>query len=249
MDTQTLLDIIINIQGWLGKTEAMFLYRTGKTLEVPGDIVEIGSWKGKSTAAIALGVKHSGKSRKIYAVDPHEGLLAKEGSKTNSTLTEFTGTIESLSLSSLVVPVVSTSKEAARRHRAPLSFLFVDGLHDYTHAREDFLLWEGFVCSGGIIAFHDAYCGYGGVWKAVRRHVWRYPISHIGAVGSIIYIRKGLPENLLVRLKVEIRKILINLGVTVYTQRALPQTPRVFFSHKLVKLLLIDRATLALHIV
>ena len=41
--------MIENIQGWLSDTEGILLFKLAKNLNGRGVIVEIGSWKGKST--------------------------------------------------------------------------------------------------------------------------------------------------------------------------------------------------------
>ena len=50
----------------------MFLYEAVKKCAGRGVIVEIGSWKGKSTVSLGLGSRERNKI-KIYAIDPHTG--------------------------------------------------------------------------------------------------------------------------------------------------------------------------------
>ena len=61
---------ITSVEGWLAPEEVEFLYRQAKKLENKGVIVEIGSYKGKSTICLAGG-SEAGKSIKVYAVDPY----------------------------------------------------------------------------------------------------------------------------------------------------------------------------------
>ncbi len=58
------------IKGWLKDKEGQLLYDLAKNCTGKGVIVEIGSWKGKSTTWLAHGSKEGNKVR-VYAIDPH----------------------------------------------------------------------------------------------------------------------------------------------------------------------------------
>src|SRR5665213_2627162 len=55
-----------NIEGWLQEREAITLFRYASKLKSSAVIVEIGSWKGKSTFCLAQGLR----SGKVCAIDP-----------------------------------------------------------------------------------------------------------------------------------------------------------------------------------
>lgn len=59
--------IVDKIDGWLTFDEGKFLYSAAT--ECKGNIVEIGSWKGKSTIWLCNGSKE-GNNSKIYSIDP-----------------------------------------------------------------------------------------------------------------------------------------------------------------------------------
>lgn len=67
-----LLSIVGSIEGWLSYHEQFALLNLPSMVDhLPGDIVEIGSFKGKSTIALALGsALMSTKKSPIYAIDP-----------------------------------------------------------------------------------------------------------------------------------------------------------------------------------
>ncbi len=108
------------------------------------DIAEIGSYKGKSTAALALGSKLA-KRGKVYSIDPHTG----------GTREVFLGNIRTIGAEDIVVCLTATSEEAARTFDRKLRLLFIDGVHDYEYVKKDFLSWKGLLIEGGIVAFHD----------------------------------------------------------------------------------------------
>lgn len=65
-----------DIEGWLADVEGALLYSLARKCNANGVIVEIGSWKGKSTIFIAKG-SEAGQRVRVYAIDPHphEGML------------------------------------------------------------------------------------------------------------------------------------------------------------------------------
>jgi len=62
--------LIADIPGWLTDEEGEALFELARQCRGDGVIVEIGSWKGKSTVCLGLG-SQAGSATPIYAVDPH----------------------------------------------------------------------------------------------------------------------------------------------------------------------------------
>jgi hypothetical protein len=55
-----------DIEGWLTGNEALALFRVARGLGPAARVLEIGSWKGKSTYCIARGLRGG----VVYALDP-----------------------------------------------------------------------------------------------------------------------------------------------------------------------------------
>src|SRR6185437_15847524 len=64
------LEDIQKLPGMLSNSEVECLFHLGQFNECQGVIVEIGSWKGKSTVTLALGAAKA-HDENIYAIDPH----------------------------------------------------------------------------------------------------------------------------------------------------------------------------------
>jgi hypothetical protein len=64
------LDLILSIPGSTDSDEVSLLYELARQATA-GCIVEVGSAKGRSTAALALGAKR-GSGAAVYAIEPHE---------------------------------------------------------------------------------------------------------------------------------------------------------------------------------
>ncbi len=198
---------IERVDGWLTESEIKYLYSLACRGPGQGALVEIGSWKGKSTILLATGSRASGRE-KIYAIDHHKGgpdqdQLGYEGVNTEA---EFRQNIKAAGIEDHVIPMVMKSDEAVRGWEKPIRLLWIDGDHHYEAVKNDFLLWEPYVVTGGVIAFHDTYA-----WEGPRRVVEEYILpsdqfSIIGFVDSITAVKKTRRPSTRDRMK---RKILL----------------------------------------
>lgn len=146
------LEQIYSLPGMLTPAEVQCLFKLAQFDCAPGVIVEIGSWKGKSTVALALGAARTHR-QPVYAIDPH-AVLPEEG-YLEDTKAEFLENINRAGVRDYVVPLVMTSEEAARDWNRPIRLLWIDGDHRYEPTRLDFSLWEPHLVEGGILAMHD----------------------------------------------------------------------------------------------
>ncbi len=150
-------DSILKMDGWLTEVEGTFLYRTAKGVSSSQTIVEIGSWKGKSTVCLGKGVQE-GKNAKIFAIDPHIGSSEhqKKFGKVD-TYQNFLDNIKNAGVKRSIHPIRETSEEASKTFHQPIGFLFVDGAHEYHMVNLDIKSWFSKVTDGGVIAFHDSW--------------------------------------------------------------------------------------------
>lgn len=164
MNFDELRQISRNIPGWLADEEGELLYKLAKNC-TKGEIVEIGSWKGKSIVWLAEGSR-AGRGLKIHAIDPHEGYDGM------STLKEFRQNVEKAGVKNMVIPIVKTSEQAAKNFGKPVGFIFIDGSHEYDDVKKDFELWFPKLIDGGVMAFHDT-LGYEGPRRLVNELVYK----------------------------------------------------------------------------
>ena len=143
-DFAAVKELIRDVPGWLSDEEGEALYELARACSGTGVIVEIGSWKGKSTICLGLGAR-AGKGVRIFAVDPHADY--RHG--------EFKDNIGRAGIADLVTPVKGLSQEVADDFNEPIELLFVDGSHEEALVREDFAKWVPKVVDGGVVAFHD----------------------------------------------------------------------------------------------
>ncbi len=146
-----------NIEGWLTDNEAFGLYIVAEKVKRNGTIVEIGSWKGKSTFCLAKGLK----SGKIFAIDPFNA-EGEPGSKEIYENTQgevplfeqFIATMKRHGLLDKIEPLKGFSNQFLN-HFEQIDFLFIDGDHSIEGCDYDYTHFSRFVKTGGYIAFHD----------------------------------------------------------------------------------------------
>src|SRR5947209_9640617 len=115
-------------EGWLTDREGELLYTLARRCTGAGSIVEIGSWKGRSTIWLAYGSKH-GSGMPVHAVDPHTGSpnLRRLFGEAIWTYDDFLHNIAAAGAADIVIPHVQTSAEAAATITGPVELVFVDG--------------------------------------------------------------------------------------------------------------------------
>lgn len=165
--------------------EGRLLYKLASKCK-QGVIVEIGSWKGRSTIWLAKGAR-----AKVYAIDPHEGTRTHKYGGCENTYDEFIKNMERAGVSDMVVPVVKTSEEAVKDWDKPVGLIFIDGEHSCEAVKFDFDNWVPHLVEGGVIALHDT-IAYEGPRKVVIDNIFKSrEFMNIGMVGQVVYARKG----------------------------------------------------------
>ncbi|MGH9230914.1 MAG: class I SAM-dependent methyltransferase, partial [Acidimicrobiales bacterium] len=144
-------------------------------------IVEIGSFRGRSTIAIA----RSARPRvEIVAIDPHAG-----NDRGPQELDGFAGAaaedhdvfldnLERAGVRDRVTYVRRFSHEALNDVAGPVDLLHIDGAHRLGPARRDLRSWGARVAPGGSMLVHDAFSSLG-VTAAIGAELllsprWRY---------------------------------------------------------------------------
>lgn len=120
-------------------------------------IVELGSYRGKSTAYLAAGAA-VGNGARIVAVDPWDtpgNATGRFGFADPQTRQRFLDQLESVGLLERVLPLRGFSTDVARHWMSPIGLLYVDGSHTEKDVAADVAAWATFIRSGGIIAFDD----------------------------------------------------------------------------------------------
>ena len=132
--------MLTGVEGWLYIEEAVELYETVRSHPAadPVLVVEIGSWKGRSTIALAQAVRDRGHPLgRVVAIDPHTGSREHhERFGAVDTFDEFLRNIDRAGLTDLVEPMRTTSLDASGQLvGSSVDVLFIDGSHEYEDVR------------------------------------------------------------------------------------------------------------------
>ena len=137
------------LEGMIGDQEAELLTRLASEVD-EGCIVEIGSYRGMSTIALAKGARVP-----VYAIEPHEhfegvlgGMFGPADRRAFFENLLEAGVVEEVRLVNL------SSEVVAPAWQLPVGLLWIDGDHRYEAVRRDFECWEPHL--RGKVAFHDA---------------------------------------------------------------------------------------------
>jgi MMP 1-O-methyltransferase len=152
------------IAGWMGRNEAELLFELAAAVPPGQDIVEIGSYPGRSTVFLALGAQPG---RTIHAVDPHtSGCLQLRKGESIDTSKYFLQNIAEMGVEDRVEPHITFSVDAAHTYTGrPVGLLFVDGNHSEKAVVDDGREWAVHMAPGCFVAFDDI------AWTGVARGV------------------------------------------------------------------------------
>lgn len=170
-------------EGWLTGAQAARLRE--RAAAAGGQIVEIGSFRGRSTTVLAA----AGGS--VVAIDPHAGSdrgpqeIGADASRGNADYDAFHANLAAAGVADRVRHVRSMSGDAHGDVSGEIALLYVDGAHRFRPARDDVASWGARVRPGGVMLVHDAFSSVGVTGallvECVLRGGWRY----VGRTGSL----------------------------------------------------------------
>jgi hypothetical protein len=122
--------------------------------------VEVGCWKGRSAAYMAVEINNSGKVIRFDCVDTWKGSLTEEPHQND--LSVKSGTLYEKFMSNtervkhIITPIRGDSVSVASQYADDsLDFVFIDGDHRYECVKADIEAWLPKMKSGSVLAGHD----------------------------------------------------------------------------------------------
>ena len=181
------------VDGWMTDDQAEVLWNRARDLTAPDQIIEIGSYHGRSTLVLA---RAAADGVEIVAIDPHAGNdrgpqqirgSAAEGERDHA---EFVRNLDRAGLRERVRHVRKPSQEALSEVEGTAGVVYVDGAHRYGPARADIEQWGARVRPGGTLLIHDAFSSIG-VTLAIARLLFRCgEFAYVGRTGSLAEYRR-----------------------------------------------------------
>ena len=183
------------VEGWLSDEEADLLIaaisRALSTLPASHAVVEVGSYCGKATIVLGRVAESLGSTAPLHAIVPRDGVVGSRDAglrHTGPTRDKLQQTLKQAGLA----PRVQVHFEPAPSvpWSGPISFLLVDGLHDYASIATDFRHLEPWLAIGGFAAFHDCADYFPGVKLFVRELLRGGRYRRVHMAGTLVVLEK-----------------------------------------------------------
>jgi predicted O-methyltransferase YrrM len=188
--SSNLLRDVNDVEGYLAPNEMKFLALIAACPTASGEILEIGSFKGKSTIILAKASSLVDTNTIVNAVDPMTAPCETdpdlEGSA--SSLDDFRKNICEHNLESRIRLHQMMSHDLAPSWSKPLRLLWIDGDHTYPGTLRDFRGFAPHLIDKGIVAIHDTLHQFEGGARVFLEEVLRNPnFGACGFCGSIAW--------------------------------------------------------------
>ena len=184
-----------DVEGWLTEAQASRLDAAARTVPAGGRIVEIGSFRGRSTIVLA---RAAADGVEVVAIDPHLGSdrgpqeIAANEALGSADTEVFRSNLERHGVLGRVRHVRMLSAAAHPEVADPIDVLWVDGAHRYRPALDDLTGWGGRVRPGGRMLVHDAFSSIGVTLALLRSVVFSRSWRYVGRAGTLVeYVHGG----------------------------------------------------------
>ncbi len=180
-----------SVEGFFDAGDFEYYRKVVANAESGQHFVEVGSYKGRSGAFMAVEIALSGKQIQFDCVDTWQGSeehqageLFEDPDVVNNRLYEVF--IENMEpVKDYYKPIRATSLEAARLYQdSSIDMVFIDAAHDYDNVLADIKAWAPKVKSGGIISGHDWH--HPPIKQAVSE-----TLGEVNSIGSCWYVFKA----------------------------------------------------------
>jgi hypothetical protein len=164
------------------------LYALARGVE-SGCIVEVGSYRGRSTAALGFG-SLDGHRAPVFAIEPHETFTGVFGGHFGpADRAAFYRAMLATGMWEVVRLVNLSSEVVVAGWTRPVGMLWLDGDHTYEGVRRDYRCWEPHLQDDAVLAFDDASAPDAGPARLVDElvHGGRWELSE--AVGEMRVLR------------------------------------------------------------
>lgn len=187
------LATIADVKGWLTDAQARRLWDRARRVRAPGLIVEIGSFRGRSTIVMAKGAS-AGVG--LVAIDPHGGADrgpneydpdAQLGDEDHAA---FHANLSRAGVEDRVRHVRRASQQALGDVEGQIDLLHIDGAHRYRFAKPDIEHWGPRVRPGGTMLIHDSYNAVGVMLAQLRLLFATREFRYVGRTGSLAEYRR-----------------------------------------------------------
>jgi predicted O-methyltransferase YrrM len=186
---------IAHVEGWMSDDQGRRLYDAAARCRPGGRIVEIGSFRGRSTIVLASAAPPG---VEVVAIDPHAGNdrgpreIAGYEAQAADDHAAFTQNLAAAGVTERVRHVREFSDAAHHHVDGPIDVLYIDGAHRYGPARRDIHAWGARLADGGTLLIHDAFSSVGVTLAILRELAAGRRMRYVGRSRSLVEYRADL---------------------------------------------------------
>jgi predicted O-methyltransferase YrrM len=194
-DLPTVMTLVADVDGWMSPGQASTLYDSATRCPAGGSIVEIGSFRGRSTIVLASA---AAPDVEVIAIDPHAGNdrgpqefdgYAAEAADDHEV---FLDNLERAGVRDRVQHLRMFSDDALTSIVRPIDVLYIDGAHRYAPALADIRNYGIRVNGGGTMLIHDSFSSIGVTLAILRALTFGSTFRYVGRSRSMTIYRADL---------------------------------------------------------
>ena len=184
---------VADVEGWMTPGQARKLWDCAAEVKPGGQIVEIGSFRGRSTIVLARAIKAD---VTLIAIDPHagndRGPQEIEGFEEHAAadFDVFRDNLERAGVSDKVRHLRKFSSEAITDVPEPIDLLYIDGAHRFRPALDDIRLWSDKIKPGGTLLIHDSFSSIGVTGALIAELFFSREFRYVGRSESMTHYRR-----------------------------------------------------------
>lgn len=189
---------VAEVDGWMSDDQAERLWAAASRVSGGGRIVEIGSFRGRSTIILATA---AAEGVEVVAIDPHAGNdrgpqeiegFVDEAEVDHET---FLANLAAAGVGDRVRHVRAFSDAAHADVEGDIDVLYIDGAHRFGPARADVRDWGARVVPGGTMLIHDSFSSVGVTGAIVAELLLSGGWTYVGRSRSLVEYTRAAPAS------------------------------------------------------